>query len=144
MPYFNRAAVIANGNWYYASALESLGAKLCFCYCFLNIGPSSKKKKEKVVYWPQMFSRGSHFLLRSTENAGGRGNPFFAIGFNAKSATNFRSSSAMRGAEFHGNTRCDGPTRIRSIYTLGYMIDHFTSTMCVSCRPGSVFLFNKI
>ena len=62
------------------------------------------------MYWPQKFSRGSHFWLRSTENAGGWGNPFFAIGFNAKSATNFRSSSAMRGAEFHGNTRRDGPT----------------------------------
>ena len=42
LPYFNRAAVIANGNWYYASALESMGAKLCFRYCFLNIGPGYK------------------------------------------------------------------------------------------------------
>ena len=33
LPYFDRAAVIANGNWYYASALESMGAKLCLCYC---------------------------------------------------------------------------------------------------------------
>ena len=40
LPYFDRAAVIANGNWYYASALESMGAKLCFRYCLVNIGPS--------------------------------------------------------------------------------------------------------
>ena len=25
LPYFDRAAVKANGNWYYASALESMG-----------------------------------------------------------------------------------------------------------------------
>ena len=42
LPYFDRAAVIANGNWYYASALESMGAKLCFPYCSVNIGPSYK------------------------------------------------------------------------------------------------------
>ena len=39
LPYFDRAAVIANGNWYYTSALESMGAKLCFRYCLVNIGP---------------------------------------------------------------------------------------------------------
>ena len=42
LPYFNRAAAKANGNWYYASALESMGAKLCCCYCSVNIGPSYK------------------------------------------------------------------------------------------------------
>ena len=42
LPYFDRAAVIANGNWYYASALESMGAKLSFRYCLVNIGPSYK------------------------------------------------------------------------------------------------------
>ena len=67
------------------------------------------------MYWPQKFSRCYHYLLRSTDNAGGQGNPFSAIGVNAKSATNFRSSSAMRGAEIHGNTRHDSPTHICSI-----------------------------
>ena len=42
LPYFDRAAVIANGNWYYTSALESMGAKLSFRYCLVNIGPSYK------------------------------------------------------------------------------------------------------
>ena len=42
LQYFDRAAVIANGNWYYTSALESMGAKLCFHYCLVNIGPSYK------------------------------------------------------------------------------------------------------
>ena len=30
LPYFDRAAVIANGNWYYASALESMGRNFVF------------------------------------------------------------------------------------------------------------------
>ena len=38
---------------------------------------------------------------------GGRGNPFSAIGANAFRTTNSQSQSAMRGAEFHGNTRRD-------------------------------------
>ena len=42
LPYFDREAVIANGNWYYASALESMGATLCFRYCLENTGPSYK------------------------------------------------------------------------------------------------------
>ena len=29
LPYFDRAAVTANENWYYGKALESIGAKLC-------------------------------------------------------------------------------------------------------------------
>ena len=40
LPYFDRATVIANGNWYYTSALKSMGAKLCFHCCSVNIGPS--------------------------------------------------------------------------------------------------------
>ena len=39
---FDRAAVKANRNWCYASALESMGAKLYFRYCLVNIGPSYK------------------------------------------------------------------------------------------------------
>ena len=47
-------------------------------------------------------------MLRCTKNVGGRGNPFSAIGANAFRTTNSQSRSAMRGAEFHGNTRRDG------------------------------------
>ena len=36
LPYFDRAAVKVNGNWYYASALESIRAKLCFRYHSVN------------------------------------------------------------------------------------------------------------
>ena len=42
LPYFDRAAVKANGTWWYDSALESMRAKLCFRYCSVNIGPSYK------------------------------------------------------------------------------------------------------
>ena len=42
LPYFNRAAVKATGNWYYTSALESMGVKFCFHYHSVNIGPSYK------------------------------------------------------------------------------------------------------
>ena len=38
LPHFDRAAVIANG-----SALKSMGAKLCFRSCLVNIGPSYTK-----------------------------------------------------------------------------------------------------
>ena len=40
LPYFDRAAVIANGTWLCGSALKSMGAKLCFRSCLVNIGPS--------------------------------------------------------------------------------------------------------
>ena len=42
LPYFNRAAVKATGNWYYTSARESMGVKFCFHYRSVNIGPSYK------------------------------------------------------------------------------------------------------
>ena len=54
-------------------------------------------------------------MLRNTDHKEGPRNPSAPIGFNAFRTTNFRSSSAMRGAEFHGNSRCDGLTRIPSI-----------------------------
>ena len=47
-------------------------------------------------------------MLSSAEITGGRGNPFSAIGANAFRTTNCPSQSAMRGAEFHGNTGRDG------------------------------------
>ena len=47
-------------------------------------------------------------MLRSAEITGGRGNPFSAIGANVFRTTNCQSRSAMRAAEFHGNTRRDG------------------------------------
>ena len=42
LPYFNRTAVKATGNWYYTSALESMGVQFCFHYHSVNIGPSYK------------------------------------------------------------------------------------------------------
>ena len=55
------------------------------------------------------------FWLGRIEKSGGRNNPFSAIGLNAFRTTNFQSSSAMRAAELHWNTRRDGPTHILSI-----------------------------
>ena len=40
LPYFDSAAVIAIGSWYYSSALESMGAILCFRCRSVNICPS--------------------------------------------------------------------------------------------------------
>ena len=37
LPYFDRAADAANGNWYYDSTLESMGAKPCFRCHSVNI-----------------------------------------------------------------------------------------------------------
>ena len=79
---------------------------------------STNSKQVKVVSKSQKYSRGDNFLIRSTENSGEQGNPFSAIGINANPVTNFRSGSAMRGAEFHGNTRRDTTTRILSIQHL--------------------------
>ena len=90
------------------------------------------------MYWPQNVGRGVYFLLRCTKNVGGRGNPFSAIGANAFRTTNSQSRSAMRGTEFHGNTRRDSTTRIHGIkrpnnslmrmkyhkYIIGRIVDH--------------------
>ena len=70
------------------------------------------------MFWSPKHSRVHHIFIRSTENSGGRGNPFSPIDVNTFRTTNFRSQSAMRGAEFHGNSPRDGPTRIRSIQNL--------------------------
>ena len=40
LPYFDRAAVLANGTWLCGTALKSMGAKFCFRSCLVNIGPS--------------------------------------------------------------------------------------------------------
>ena len=42
LPYFYRVAVIAIGSWYYVSASKPMGAKHCFRYRSVNIGPSYK------------------------------------------------------------------------------------------------------
>ena len=67
------------------------------------------------MYCPQNVKNGNYILLTIRENKGGPGNPSAPIDFNAFRTTNVRSSTAMRGAEFHRNTGSDGPTRIPSI-----------------------------
>ena len=67
------------------------------------------------MFWSQKVCRGDNILLRFHENKGGPGNPFAPIHVNTFRTTNIRSSSAMRGAKFHGNTGRDGPNRIPSI-----------------------------
>ena len=87
------------------------------------------------------------FLFRSTEKSGGRGKPLFAIGANAFRTTNFRSRSAMRGAEFHGNSGRDGTTRILSIpemISTSYLANvrrqtkvyHFQQSATLAAGPG--------
>ena len=67
------------------------------------------------MFWSQKGGRGDFILLRFTENTGGPRNHSPPIEVNAFRTTNFRSRFAMRGAEIHGNTRRDGPTRILGI-----------------------------
>ena len=67
------------------------------------------------MFWSQKVCRGDNILLEFTEKTGGLGNPSATIHANAFRTTNFRSRSAMRGAEIHGNNRRDGATRIPSI-----------------------------
>ena len=52
---------------------------------------STNSKREKVVFWSQKGCRGDDFLLRIPDDKGEPGIPSAAIGFNGKSATNFRS-----------------------------------------------------
>ena len=67
-------------------------------------------------------------IWRVSGITGGRGNPFSAIGVNAKSATNLRSRFAMHGAEIHGNSGRDDPTRILSIiYCTNHIIYYMFS-----------------
>ena len=40
LPYFDCAAVVAIGSWYYVLALESMAAEPCFHSRSVNIGPS--------------------------------------------------------------------------------------------------------
>ena len=67
------------------------------------------------MYGPQKVSVGNKYLLRIPDDKGGPGNPSAPIDVNAFHTTNFRSRFAMRGAEFHGNSRRDSTTRIPSI-----------------------------
>ena len=67
------------------------------------------------MFWPQKASRVILFGSDKPKIRENRETPLFAIDVNAFRTTNFRSRSAMRGAEFHGNKHCDGPTRIRGI-----------------------------
>ena len=67
------------------------------------------------MFWSQKYGRGDDFWLRIPDDKGGPGNPSAPIDVNAFRTTNFRSRSAVRGAEFHGNTRRDSTTRIPSI-----------------------------
>ena len=67
------------------------------------------------MFWSQNVRKDDNILLRFTDNTLGPGNPSTPIDVNMFRTTNFWSRSAMRGAEFHGNTRRDSTTRILSI-----------------------------
>ena len=67
-----------------------MGGKQTFRCRFVNIG-LNYSKRVKVVFWPQKYSAGDHFMLSIADYKGGPGNPSVPIGFNGKSATNFRS-----------------------------------------------------
>ena len=43
LPYFDRAAVKTNGNWYYGKALEPMRGKLYFSCRGVNTGPIYKQ-----------------------------------------------------------------------------------------------------
>ena len=72
------------------------------------------------MYGPQKVTIGSYFVLRIPSDKGGPGNPSAPIGINAFRTTKFRSLSAMRGTEFHWDTRRDTTTRILSIILIPF------------------------
>ena len=67
------------------------------------------------MFWPKNVNVGSYFLQRIPDDKGGPRNPSAPIDVNAFRTTNFRSSSAMRIAEFPWVTLRDTTTRILSI-----------------------------
>ena len=68
---------------------------------------------------------------------GGPGNPSAPIDVNAFRTINFRSRSAMRDAEIHGNTRRDSTTRILSIDTDGQIYMYADDTLIV-CKSNDI------
>ena len=48
LPIFDRAAVTANGNWYYASALGSMGGELSFHCCVVKYWSNLHTVSEKM------------------------------------------------------------------------------------------------
>ena len=47
LPFFDHAAVITIGSWYYGSALPSMGGDPSFCCCEVNIGAIYKPLTRK-------------------------------------------------------------------------------------------------
>ena len=90
LPYFDHAAVIANGNWKCGSALKSMGTKLCFRSCLKILALATHIKRVKVVNCPQNVKNVNYILLRIPENKGGLGNPSASIDVNTFRTTNFR------------------------------------------------------
>ena len=88
---------------------------IVFATVMLILVLATNSKRVKVVYWSQKVSLGNYFFLRLPDDKGRPGNPSAPIDVNAFCTTNFRSRFAMLGAENHGNTRRDGPTRILCI-----------------------------
>ena len=81
------------------------------------------------MYCPQNVKNVNYITLRIPDYKGGPGNPSAPL-------TNFRSSAAMRGAKFHGNTCRDSTTRIRSIQWL--------AKVCTERRSSYVMSLNCI
>ena len=67
------------------------------------------------MFGPLKVCRGIYLLLRIPDDRGEPETPTAPIDVNAFHTTNFRSTSAMLGAEFNGNTHCESTTRILSI-----------------------------
>ena len=74
------------------------------------------------MFWPQIISFRNNIMLRIPADKGGLGNPSAPIDVNMFHTTNFRSSSAMHVAEFHGNSHRDSTTHILSIAEIDIII----------------------
>ena len=117
-------------------SIEAYGSKTLFSLLFRKIGPCYK------YFWSQNDIIGNYFMLRSTNHKEGPRNPSAPILVNAFRTTNFRSSSAMHGAEIHGNTRRDCPTRILGMRVgqVGLSSDPMRGNRTFCCRLVNIIL----
>ena len=112
MLYFDRAAVIANGNWYYTSALESMGAKFCFRYC--KYWSSLQIVRELKLCIGPKSSVGIIIFAEKHRKCRGPGEPFFCHRRQCEIRYQLPVFICHARCRNSRDTCRDGPTCIRS------------------------------
>ena len=79
LPVFDSAAVTANGNWYYASALNPVRGNQTFRCRLVNIGSNYKQYVSKSCVWAPKSQKGQYFCAQNYQKIWEKGgSPFLA------------------------------------------------------------------